>query len=128
MPLLNGFVAYSSLFKTRYIGGGSFIEQDFIARGLLADYTRIKSEVPRATFACRDFLKIKEKVRFGEEVNAKLRSFDADYNPGSNGITSRVAQLKKKITEAGEEDISEYEIDIGRYFRQISETYDSFRL
>ena len=117
MPLLNGFVAYSSLFKTRHIGGGSFIEQEFLSRGLLADYTRIKSEVKLATYTCsRDFLKIKEKVRFGEEVNAKLRTFDAEYDPGSNGITARVAQLKKKIIAAGEEDISEYKTDIGKYF------------
>ena len=128
MPLLNGFVAYSSLFKTRYIGGGSFIEQEFLSRGLLADYTRIKSEVKLATYACRDCLKIKEKVRFGEEVNAKLKTFDAEYDPGSNGITTRVAQLKKKIIAAGEEDISKYETDMSKYFRQISETYDSFEL
>ena len=76
-------------------------------------------------------LKANEKKRFEEEIHVKLNSLGCIYHVGSP-IAGKLAILKEKLREQeeakGQVDVSPYEVDIGKYFKKIANTYEAIQL
>ena len=133
LPLFNGYIQYTKLCDTKHLIEGSFVQQEFQARGILDQYIKIRTDKKRMSTLCSEALKKHERQMFDTEVNEELRRLGAIFNEGSR-IQIRVDELKDKLKEENNNaeettiDLSVYDIDKKKYMKQRSNEYNALSL